>query len=185
MPHIPRNSAVQNWDALPKNYTLFMIPKSLHPRLSISMESTNRNWQMWPQPHNLAALGTQHKELNLKLSLETRNLGDVIIVHCQGRIVYRDEAAALSRLVGEFLDNGGKVVLDLGGVNSIDSAGIGELAYLHTWARSQNADLKVASPSPLVRELLDLTNLDSVLEIHPSVGEALAAFQPSEACADC
>ena len=182
---LPGNSAVQDWDDLPKNYTLFMIPKPFCPRLSISMESTNRNWQSWPQPHNLAALGTQHKELNLKLSLETRNLGDVIIVHCQGRIVYRDEAAALSRLVGEFLENGGKVVLDLGGVSSIDSAGIGELACLHTWARSRNADLKCASPTPLVRELLDLTNLDSVLEIHPSVGEALAAFQPAEAWADC
>ena len=76
-----------------------------------------------------------------------------MIVHCQGRIVYRDEAAALSRLVGEILENGSKVVLDLSGVSSIDSAGIGELAFLHTWAQSQNADLKCASPSPLVREL--------------------------------
>jgi anti-anti-sigma factor len=176
---------VQDWDAVSKNYTLFMIPKPLFTRLSISMESTNTNWQTWPQPLDLAALGTRHKESKLKLSLETRNRGDVMIVHCQGRIVYRDEAAALSRLVGEVLQNGGKVILDLSGVSSIDSAGIGELAFLYTWARSQNADLKCASPSPFVRDLLDLTNLDSVLEIHPSVGEALAAFQPGEVCADC
>jgi anti-anti-sigma factor len=121
----------------------------------------------------------------LKLSLETRNRGDVIVVHCHGRIVYRDEAAALSHLVREILENSSKVVLDLNGVSSIDSAGIGELAFLHTLARSQNADLKCASPSPLVRDLLDLTNLDSVLEIHPSVGEALAVFQSGEVCADC
>jgi anti-anti-sigma factor len=76
-------------------------------------------------------------------------------------------------------------VLDLSGVSSLDSAGIGELAFLHSWARSQNADLKYASPTPLVRDLLDLTNLNSVLDIHPSVGEALAAFQSTEACADC
>ena len=120
----------------------------------------------------------------MKLSLETRNRGDVMIVHCQGRIVYRDEAAALSHMVGEVLQNGGKVILDLSGVSSIDSAGIGELAFLHTWARSQNADLKCAGPTPFVRDLLDLTNLDSVLEIHPSVCEALAAFQ-SAAAADC
>jgi len=121
----------------------------------------------------------------LKLSLETRNRGDVIIVHCQGRIVYRDEAATLSQVVSEFLENGGKVVLDLGGVRSIDSAGIGELAFLYTSAQSQNAELKCANPTPLVRELLDLTHLDSVLEIHPSVSEALAAFQSKEVCADC
>jgi anti-sigma B factor antagonist len=149
------------------------------------MEFTNTNWQTWTQPHDWAALGAQPKESKLKLSLETRNRGDVMIVHCQGRIVYRDEAAALSRLVSEILDNGSKVVLDLGGVSSIDSAGLGELVFLHTWAQSQNGDLKCASPSPLVHELLNLTSLDSVLEIHPSVGEALAAFQPAAACADC
>jgi len=121
----------------------------------------------------------------LKLSLETRSSGDVIIVHCHGRIIYRDEASALSQVVSEMLQDRGKVILDLSGVHSIDSAGIGELVLLHTRALSQNADLKCASPSPLVRELLDLTNVDSVIEIHPSLGAALAAFQPEEACADC
>ncbi len=162
-----------------------MIPKPLSVRLSNNMQSTDTDWQSYPQPQHAAALAAHYKESKLKLTLETRNRGDVIIVHCQGRIVYRDEAAALSRLVGEILDNGGKVVLDLTGVSSIDSAGIGELVFLHTWARSRNADLKCASPSPLVRELLDLTNLNSVLEIHPSMDEALSAFQSAEACADC
>jgi anti-sigma B factor antagonist len=149
------------------------------------MQSSDTNCQTWPQPQHLAALTASYKESKLKLSLETRNRGDVMVVHAQGRIVYRDEAAALSRTVGEVLQNSDKVILDLSGVSSIDSAGIGELACLHTWALSQNADLKYASPSPLVRDLLDLTNLDSVLEIHPTVSEALAAFQPTEACADC
>jgi anti-sigma B factor antagonist len=168
-----------------ENHTLFMIPKPMLERLLNNMQSTNTDWQTWWQLHNWAALGIQPKESTLKLSLETQNRGDVIIVHCQGRIVYRDEAAALTRVVSEILENGGKVVLDLSGVSAIDSAGIGELVFLHTWARSQNADLKYAGPSPLVRELLDLTNLDSVLEIHPSLREALAAFQPGEVCADC
>jgi len=145
----------------------------------------NMNLETYPQPPGLADLGALPKESKLKLALETRNRGDVTIVHCQGRIVYRDEAAALSRIVGEVLQNGGKVILDLSGVNSIDSAGIGELASLHTLALSQNADLKYASPSPFVRDLLDLTNLNSVLEIHPSLPEALSAFQSAEACADC
>jgi stage II sporulation protein AA (anti-sigma F factor antagonist) len=162
-----------------------MIPKLTSVRLSITMESSHTNWQSSTQPCHLAALAAPYKESTLKLSLETRNHGDVLIVHCQGRIVYRDEAAALSGLVGETLENSGKVMLDLSGVKSIDSAGIGELVFLQTWARSRGADLKFASPSPLVRELLNLTNVDSVLEIHPSVHEALAAYQSTEACADC
>jgi len=52
------------------------------------MEPTNTDWQTWPQPPSGAAFAL-NKEPKLKLSLETRNRGDVMIVHCQGRIVYR------------------------------------------------------------------------------------------------
>ena len=121
----------------------------------------------------------------MKLSLETRNCGDVIVVHCQGRIVYRDEAAALSRVVGEVLQQTSRVVLDLSGVSSMDSAGIGELALLQTWAQEKNASLKVAGANTLVRTLLDLTNLDSVIEVHPTLPAALESFREERVCADC
>jgi anti-anti-sigma factor len=121
----------------------------------------------------------------LKLSLETRYRGNVMIVNCYGRIVYRDEAASLSRFVGEILERGQRVILDLSGVSSIDSAGIGELVLLYNLAQAKHADLKFASPSPIVQRLFDLTQLDSFLEVHPSVNASLEAFQPREICADC
>jgi len=165
-------------------YQIFMVPKPIEVRLSISMQPMDTNWQTWEPP--LGAPGFElHKESMLKLSLETRNRGDVIVVHCQGRIVYRDEAAALSRVVGEVLENASKLVLDLSGVSSMDSAGIGELALLHTWAQEKNANLKCAGPNSLVRTLLDLTNLDTVLEVHPSLDSALESFREERVCADC
>jgi anti-sigma B factor antagonist len=167
-----------------KIYQIFMVPKPTHPRLSTSMQPMDTNWQMNEQPGYAAAF-EYHKELKLKLSLETRNRGDVMIVHCQGRIVYRDEAAALSRVVGEVLQHARKLVLDLSGVSSIDSAGIGELALLQTWAQGKNVTFKCAGANSLVTALLELTNLDSVLEVHPSVDEALASFQQEQVCADC
>src|SRR5258708_15866444 len=133
-----------------KIYWIFMIPKPTLLRLSTSMQPMDMNWQIGEQPGVVAAFdlnsfGSQ-KELKLKLSVETRNLGDVVVVHCQGRIVYRDEAAALSRVVGDVLEQGRKVVLDLSGVNSMDSAGIGELALLQSWAQGRNVSLKCAAP---------------------------------------
>jgi anti-anti-sigma factor len=148
------------------------------------MQIMEINSQTWELPVDPAAF-RRNKESKLKLSLETRNRGDVIIVHCQGRIVYRDEAAALSRLVGEVLQHAGKLVLDLSGVNSMDSAGIGELALLQTWAQERNAELKCAGANTLVRSLLDLTNLDSVMEVHPTLDAALEAFREEQVCADC
>lgn len=126
----------------------------------------------------------QDKESKLKLSVEARNHGDVIIVHCQGRIVYRDEAAALSRIVDELLHKGTKLILDLGGVSSMDSAGIGELALMQTWAQQRNAEFKCAGPSPVVRTLLDITNLDSVLDVHCTLDDALESFREARMAAD-
>src|SRR5450755_4281795 len=137
-----------------KIYRIFMVPKPVHLRLSISMQPMDMNWQMGAQPEVVAAF-EYHKELKLKLSLETRNRGDVIIVHCQGRIVYRDEAAALSRVVGEVLPQARKLVLDLSGVSSMDSAGIGELAFLQTWAQAGNVSLKYAAANRVVSALLE------------------------------
>ena len=144
----------------------------------------NINGQLLDQPIAIAGFAV-YKEPKLKLSLETRNRGDVIIVHCQGRIVYRDEASALSRLIDELMHNGSKVVLDLSGVSSMDSAGIGELALLQTWAQKRKANLKCAGANDLVSDLLDLTNLDSVLEVHTTVDAALQAFREEQVCADC
>jgi anti-anti-sigma factor len=146
------------------------------------MQFMSTNWQARPQTVAAIAVG---KESRLKLSLETRYQADVIIVHCQGRIVYRDEAAALSRVVGDVMSQARKIVLDLSGVSSLDSAGIGELALLHTWAQKENVDFKVAGPNNLVRTLLDLTRLDSVLQIQSSVDDALEAFLEDGVCADC
>jgi anti-anti-sigma factor len=66
----------------------------------------------------------------------------------------------------------------------MDSAGIGELVLLHTKAQTDGTRLKYARPSPLVHNLLDLTNLNSVLDIHPSLEEALESFSQDEVCAD-
>src|ERR1700756_468438 len=100
-----------------------MVPKPIEVRLFTTMENMNIHCETWE--HLVGPVVSElDKESKLKLSVEARNHGDVIIVHCQGRVVYRDEAAALSRVAGEVLRNGTKLVLDLSGVSSMDSAGI-------------------------------------------------------------
>ena len=113
----------------------------------------------------------------MKLNLEKRNHGNVVIVHCHGRIVYRDEAAAFSRFLAETLPHAKKLVLDLSEVTSLDSAGIGELVLAQNRAQDSKVSLKFASPNTLVRSLLDLTNLDAVLDLYSSLDEALESFR--------
>jgi anti-anti-sigma factor len=166
-----------------KIYQIFMVPEALALRLSISMQLINSNCQTWMQSLTPATFGLG-KEQKLKLTLETRNLGDVIIVYCQGRLVYRQEAEELSRLVGEVLEQTSRLVLDLSGVRNIDGAGIGELVLLQILAQNKNVNLKCAGPNAAVRNLLNLTNLDAVIDVYPSVAAALESFREEPVYAD-
>ncbi|HZC24547.1 MAG TPA: STAS domain-containing protein [Candidatus Binatia bacterium] len=120
----------------------------------------------------------------MKLSLEARNHGEVVVVHCHGRIVYRDEAAALSRFVGAMMHDGSKIALDLGGVRAIDSAGIGELVSMETLAQERKAELKCAGANKMVRRMLSVTHLDTVLAFYATLDDALESFREQQVRAD-
>ena len=156
-----------------------MVPKPAEPRLFTIMENMNVNCEEWKYPMGPAPFALD-KESKLKLSVEALNQGDAIILRCHGRIVYRDEAAALSRIVDELLHTGTNLILDLSGVSAMDSAGIGELVLLQTWAQQRKAVLKCAGPSNVVRTLLDLTKLDSVLEVYNTLDQALDSLREAK-----
>ena len=116
------------------------------------------------------------KESKLKLRVEIQALDDVTVVSCRGRIAYRDEAVELSGKIAGLLPYTRQLVLELSEVEMMDSAGLGELALMLTWARATGCAIKLAAPNKRVRQLLQLTNLDSVFEIHPRLEEAVLAF---------
>jgi anti-sigma B factor antagonist len=100
-------------------------------------------------------------------------VGDAIVLHCKGRIVFREEVVKLSQVVGESIETSDVVILDLKGVSAIDSAGLGEMVALHMWARGHGHALKMTGLSSRIRHLLELTNLTSVFEIYATEEEAL------------
>ncbi len=129
----------------------------------------------------LAAPMIQLKERKLSLSLEIGTQAGATVVHCKGRIVFRDEAALLSQTVGELLHYTKRVILDLEGVTSVDSGGLGELVALHMWAQGCGGTLRLCGLSSRIRHLLQLTNLTSVFEVHATEEDALAACEPEAA----
>jgi anti-anti-sigma factor len=103
----------------------------------------------------------------------------VTIVLCRGRIVYRDEAAILSRTVGSLLREGRNLVLDLSGVEAVDGAGLGEFVGLHNRAATGCSWFKLAALKSHVRGLFDVTKLAPVFEIYPTVESAVSSFENS------
>jgi anti-sigma B factor antagonist len=113
----------------------------------------------------------------LKLDLEARAIDDVTVLYCRGRFTYRDEATAFSQKIAELLPDTRWLVVELSGLETIDSAGLGELVVVHMWIRASGCSLKLAGANPRVRQVLELTNLLSVFDVHPTLGDALLSFQ--------
>jgi len=119
------------------------------------------------------SLGRRNGESILELDLERRQSGDITVIHCRGRMIYREEAVAVSRAVEDALRTSREVVLDLAGVQGVDSAGLGELVVAHISAEEQGKTVKMVGANRAVSELLELTNLISVLATYPSVAAAM------------
>jgi anti-sigma B factor antagonist len=116
----------------------------------------------------------------IAFSLEARDHAGAIVLHCQGRLIFRNEAHALARTVSEILPLARRMVVDLAGVEAVDSAGLGELVLLHMWADAGGYLLKFAGARKAVRQVLELTNLVEVLELYPSVPDAVAAMPSAD-----
>jgi anti-anti-sigma factor len=109
------------------------------------------------------------------LSLNTREVGDVTIVRCSGRIV-TGETDVLHKHVRELLLDRSDIVLQLGEIVFIDSSGLGMLVRLLTSTRSARGDLKLCQVPEGVRKVLKMTNLITLFDTHESEEEAVQAF---------
>src|SRR5208283_402440 len=112
----------------------------------------------------------------LPLSLDTREVGQVTIVHCNGRIVAGKESDSLRTHVTWLLRDRRSLVLHLGDVGFIDSSGLGTMVRALTSTRQVRGDLKLCNVPENVRKILEMTRLTSVFESHESEEKAVAAF---------
>lgn len=98
------------------------------------------------------------------LNITVKENGKTALLYCAGKIVCGDETALLCAALGQSAES---IAIDLGEVEAIDASGIGALISL----QAAGIYLRLLNPSKTVREILQLTRLDSLFEI---CGAALA-----------
>ena len=97
------------------------------------------------------------------------------VLHCCGRICFREEAQKFSRAAVQLLGSGKHLVLEFSDVKAMDSAGIGELVLVHMQAQAFECTIRLAALKPQMQGLLELTNVAALFEIYPTVESALAS----------
>lgn len=106
-----------------------------------------------------------------------REAGGVTVLELEGRIVLGEESNAFRERVKTLLAAGKtKIVLNMGNVTYIDSAGLGTLVASHQSARTQGATLRLAQLGQKFMELLQVTKLLTVFDVYPTEAEAIKSF---------
>src|SRR5437773_813184 len=100
--------------------------------------------------------------------LRTDRQGARARVVLTGDLDLDSSADLLAAVVGELDAGATEVVVDLGGLDFMDSSGLGTLVGCWRRAKDARADLTVVDPSEDVRTILEITGLDQILPIRNS-----------------
>jgi len=113
----------------------------------------------------------------MPLNIATREVAHITILDIDGRIVLGDEIGDLRDAVRALVAAGKKkIILNLAGVDYIDSSGVGELVGSFTTVRNAGGELKLLNLTQKVHDVLHVTKLYTVFDIKDDEFTAVRSF---------
>lgn len=111
------------------------------------------------------------------MKISTRERDGVVILEPKGKITIGVGDVALREAVLAQVDGGAeKLLLDLSGVTTMDSSGIGELVSAYTSVNNRGGKLKLLRLPPKINDILQITQLITVFEVYDDEDEAVESY---------
>jgi len=110
------------------------------------------------------------------MPVETKQVSPgTVVVAVSGRLVLGREVERLETAVKELADQSpGRVVFDLTGLDYADSAGIGTFVACLTLIKKAGGEMRMAGVNARVGRLFQLTGIDQLMTVFPTVADATA-----------
>lgn len=112
------------------------------------------------------------------MEIKERLLEGIRILDLEGSLVAGEPCQLLREKVAVALDTKPRIVLNLSGVDYIDSSGLGMLVNCFTTLERSGGGMRILSPSARDMELMVLTKLATVFEVFNDEQEAVNSFFP-------
>jgi len=111
------------------------------------------------------------------MPIETKQMApDISVVTVSGRLVSGKDIERLETVVKELLLGGHKkFVLDLTALDYADSSGMGTFVSCLTSIRKAGGELRLAGVNARIQRLFQLTGIEHLMSIYPTVADAAAA----------
>src|SRR3954467_1678157 len=112
------------------------------------------------------------------MQLSERRIGDVVVVDVSGKVTLGDGGdQALRDKMRSLVQQGHKkILLNLGEVSYVDSAGLGEIVQAYATLNKNGGKLKLLNVTKRIKDLLAITKLLTVFECHDSEADGLKSF---------
>jgi anti-sigma B factor antagonist len=108
----------------------------------------------------------------MALTVNQRDVSNIVVLDLAGRLWILD--LPLRDLVNGILNKGRhNFVLNLAGVDYIDSSGLGQLISIWTSIRNRGGNMTILNPNKRMRRLFEITRLNSVFEICEEESDAV------------
>lgn len=110
------------------------------------------------------------------LTVVTTHVTDTVVVLAPAGDIDRASQLVLEDAATAALDGGGiDLIIDLDAVTFCDSSGLTLFIRLQRRAGAAGGSVRLASPQPMVRTVLQIVNFDRLFELHPTVEQAVEA----------
>ena len=113
------------------------------------------------------------------MKFKSKEQKGVTVIALEGNVIGGPDATVLNDQLHGLIDGKKKVVVDLSSVDFINSSGLGLLIGGLTTMRKAGGELKLAGASKKIQNLLEITKLHKVFDIHKTVNDAVTAFHSS------
>lgn len=111
------------------------------------------------------------------MRVDVRQREGVTILDLKGKITIGVGDVALREAVQEAMKAGAKnLLINLAGVSTIDSSGVGELVSAYTTVTNRGGKLRLEKLPPKVADILQITQLITVFDVFDDEDEAIRSF---------
>jgi anti-sigma B factor antagonist len=99
------------------------------------------------------------------------------VIHFSGRLMDKTIAGPLLDQFDTVLkNNGNKIVFDFNKLEYMNSSGLNIMVNFLTKSRNSGGDIAIAAVTEKISQLLVITKLNTLFQIHPDVASAVASI---------
>ena len=111
------------------------------------------------------------------MDIKERVVDGVSVLDLSGKIVLGEGDGQVRERIKDLLSDGQKkILLNLGDVTYIDSAGLGALISSYTTTKREGGQLKLVNLTKRIQDLLAITKLITVFDTYDTEQEAIESY---------